>query len=61
MAEQLLSWLNGSVDFRQAYTLSWSDIIALLADIASNPGVYGVPPENVANLRLVHANIIRLR
>ncbi|GFF24292.1 hypothetical protein IFM46972_00997 [Aspergillus udagawae] len=61
MAEQLLLWLNGRVDFRQAYTLDWSGIIALLADIASQPSVYGVPPQNVANLLLVHADISRLR
>ncbi|EAW16686.1 uncharacterized protein NFIA_060420 [Aspergillus fischeri NRRL 181] len=54
-------WLNGRGDFRQAYTLSWSDSVALLADIASNPGAYGVLPQNVANLRLIHADITRLR
>ncbi|GFG11367.1 hypothetical protein IFM61392_06875 [Aspergillus lentulus] len=61
MAEQLLLWLNGRVDFRHAYTMSWSDIVALLADIAQNPGAYGVLPQNVANLRLIHADITRLR
>ncbi|GIK05977.1 hypothetical protein Aspvir_010094 [Aspergillus viridinutans] len=60
-AEQLFSWLNGQVNFRQAYPFSWSDIIALLADIASNPGAYGVPPENAANLVLIHQDITRLR
>ncbi|GIC87605.1 uncharacterized protein Aud_003990 [Aspergillus udagawae] len=60
-AEQLRLWLNGRVDFRWAYTLSRSDIIALLADIISRPGTYGVPAENVANLVLIHQDITHLR
>ncbi|RHZ57286.1 uncharacterized protein CDV56_100474 [Aspergillus thermomutatus] len=51
---------NGQVDFRQAYTFSLSDIITLLADITSRPGAYGVPPENVANLVLIHQDITHL-
>ncbi|KAF7167671.1 hypothetical protein CNMCM6106_003123 [Aspergillus hiratsukae] len=50
MAEQLLSWLNDQVNFRQAYSFSWRDFIKLLAEITNRPGVYGIPPENVANL-----------
>ncbi|RHZ55797.1 uncharacterized protein CDV56_100120 [Aspergillus thermomutatus] len=33
----------------------------IIADITSRPGAYGVPPENVANLVLIHQDITRLR
>ncbi|KAF7114570.1 hypothetical protein CNMCM5793_009215 [Aspergillus hiratsukae] len=45
----------------RAYSFGWRDIVRLLADITNRPGVYGVPPETVANLVLIHQDITRLR
>ncbi|KAF7131041.1 hypothetical protein CNMCM5793_004028 [Aspergillus hiratsukae] len=46
---------------RVAYSFSWRDSIRPLADITNRLGVYGVPPENIANLVLIHQDITRLR
>ncbi|KAF7161543.1 hypothetical protein CNMCM6106_008736 [Aspergillus hiratsukae] len=43
------------------FCFSWRDSIRPLADITNRLGVYGVPPENIANLVLIHQDITRLR
>lgn len=48
-------------DFRLAYTYSHDQVVASLQAIVINPGVYGVAPENVPDLLLIHQDICRLR
>ncbi|QMW36456.1 hypothetical protein G4B84_011985 [Aspergillus flavus NRRL3357] len=61
MSEQLLPWLNGQFDFRLAYTYSHNQVVASLQAIVDNPGVHGVPSENVPDLVLIHQDICTLR
>ncbi|GAB1197190.1 hypothetical protein APSETT444_006481 [Aspergillus pseudonomiae] len=61
MAEQLIPWLNGRLDLRQAYTFDRNHITAMLQNIVLSPGVYGVPAQNVARLMSIHQDITRLR
>lgn len=61
MSEQRLPWLNGQFDFRLAYTYSHNQVVASLQAIVDNPGVHGVPSENVPDLVLIHQDICTLR
>ncbi|GFF30755.1 hypothetical protein IFM51744_01229 [Aspergillus udagawae] len=60
-ARSLSSMIGSSQRRQDAYTLSWSDIIALLEDIISPPGTLGVPAENAANLVLIYQDFTHLR
>ncbi|PLB55679.1 hypothetical protein P170DRAFT_461495 [Aspergillus steynii IBT 23096] len=61
MAEQLLTWLNGRINLRDAYEFDYDTISVFLGDVVLNSTLYGVPPENAAMLVLIHQDLTRLR
>lgn len=61
MAEQLLPWLNGQINLREAYEFDYDSIVMFLEGVVHNPIPYGVPPENTAILVSMHQDLKRLR